>query len=326
MAKHHKADNGKTGNGNVAQVAENPATMDKEAVAAINEDFDEVGTFECHCTITIGDSTITHHLNTISYSIKQESNVSMFAFNETYTYMCNKPYVSGDSDKMIKTYLDAIQKLCLQSIGIMTVGSMQSVPNRKPLQILFNSRSNKTILNYGALPKGCHPKTVAGTKVTGLHGMKMLNQETLLENVGFLEVSPTQRIPSPIKATMFNNPDSVHNLILGMDVMQVLDININCSTWNGNQVPFRPSNYFDDATFIVITITDANALPWIQIAYNIALQVGANESNSNCTAAKAFNSQTAAGSCKSICQIQKTLSGQTSTLKGSLRSEKGIHS
>ena len=95
--------------------------------------------------------------------------------------------------------------------------------------------------NIRALPKGAHAKTVPGTKVTGVHGGRVLNQEVLLEDIGFPEFSPTQRIPGPIRATIFHNDDSVYDIILGMDVMQVLGIDVSCSTktvtWNGLKVP-----------------------------------------------------------------------------------------
>ena len=70
----------------------------------------------------------------------------------------------------------------------------------------------------------------------------------------FPEFSPTQRIPGPIRATVFDNPDSVYDIILGMDTLQVLEFDISCSTktvtFNGNTIPFRPKNYFDQVNFL----------------------------------------------------------------------------
>ena len=135
----------------------------------------------------------------------------------------------------------------------MTVGMVQNVRNTKPLKVLFDTGSDKTMANMRILPKGAHAKTVNGTRVTGVHGGRVLNQEVLLGEVSFPEFSPTQRIPGPIRATVFHNPESNYDIILGMDVMQVLGIDINCSTktitWNGNTVPVRPSNYFEEANF-----------------------------------------------------------------------------
>ena len=119
----------------------------------------------------------------------------------------------------------------------MTVGSLQSTSNATPLRCLFDTGSDTTLVNRRALPKGAHPKTVSGTNVTGIHGVQHLKQEVLLEDIGFPEFSPTQRIPGPVRTKVFNNPNAAYDVILGMDLMQVLGIDICCSTktvaWSG---------------------------------------------------------------------------------------------
>ena len=49
---------------------------------------------------------------------------------------------------------------------------------------------------------------------------------------------------------VFKNPKSTYDAIIGMDLMQILGIIVDCATktifWNGNCVPFRPSDYFED--------------------------------------------------------------------------------
>ena len=134
--------------------------------------------------------------------------------------------------------MDITQNSRLCSISIMTLGLVQNVPNNRPLKVLFNTGSDKTMANIRILPKGAHAKSVTGTRVTGVHGGKLLNQEILLSDIRFPEFSPTQHIPGPTRATVFTNPESNYDIILGMDVMQVLGININCSTktvsWNQN--------------------------------------------------------------------------------------------
>ena len=78
---------------------------------------------------------------------------------------------------------------------------------------------------------------------------KILNQEVLLEDIGFPKFTPTQQIPGPICVTVFHNLESNYDVILSMDIMQVLGIDFSCSTktvpWNELMIPFRPSNYFD---------------------------------------------------------------------------------
>jgi hypothetical protein len=49
---------------------------------------------------------------------------------------------------------------------------------------------------------------------------------------------------------VFKNPESNYDAIIGMDLMQILGIIVDCATktifWNGNRVPFRSSDYFED--------------------------------------------------------------------------------
>jgi hypothetical protein len=85
-------------------------------------------------------------------------------------------------------------------------------------------------VNFRALPKGANARTVTGTKVTGVHSVKPLDQEVLLEDIGFPEFSPTQRIPGRVRTKVLNNHDAAYDVVLGMDLMQVLGIDIRCST------------------------------------------------------------------------------------------------
>jgi hypothetical protein len=79
-------------------------------------------------------------------------------------------------------------------------------------------------VNLRALPKGAHAKTVTSTSVTGVHGARLLNKEVLLEDIGFPEFSPTQRIPGPVRAKVFHDPDAAYDVILSMDLLQVLEV------------------------------------------------------------------------------------------------------
>ena len=113
---------------------------------------------------------------------------------------------------------------------------------------------------YGILWLNAHAKTGTGTRITNIHGGKILNQEVLLEDIGFPKFNPTQQIPGPIHATVFHNLEYNYNIILGMDIMQVLGIDVSCSTktvsWNGLMIPFLPSNYFDKATIFAFAMEE----------------------------------------------------------------------
>ena len=107
---------------------------------------------------------------------------------------------------------------------------IQKNDSGQPLKILFDTGSDKTMFNLRALPKGTSPKTVDGQRVVGVHGVELLNREVLLEDICLPEFSATQRVAGPIRAVIFNNKESTYDVIIGMDVMQVLGIVVDCAT------------------------------------------------------------------------------------------------
>jgi hypothetical protein len=72
----------------------------------------------------------------------------------------------------------------------------------------------------------------------------------MLDGIHFPEFSPTTKVAKSIKAAVFDNKHLSYDVIIGMDIMQPLGFQINCSTltisWNENTIPFRPVNYFDN--------------------------------------------------------------------------------
>jgi hypothetical protein len=76
------------------------------------------------------------------------------------------------------------------------------------------------------------------------------NQDVLLKDITLPEFLSSQHIPGPICAIVMNM-DAQYDLIIGMDVMQVVGLDLhNLSktiVWNGNHLPFKSHDYFDDA-------------------------------------------------------------------------------
>jgi hypothetical protein len=72
----------------------------------------------------------------------------------------------------------------------------------------------------------------------------------LLTDITLPEFSLSQRIPGPIRALIMPM-DTQYDLIIGIDVMQVIGLDlINSSktiVWKGNYVLFKSYDYFDDA-------------------------------------------------------------------------------
>ena len=223
-----------------------------------SEDLESNGTFSLVCYADECEILHTsHHLDDLSFLASSQVKSSLSQPNHdvllAYASFCEDLYSNGEykSGNEITQNLDVTKSLRLRSVGLMTARHVQKHKCRRPFKVLFDTGSDKTLISQRALPIGANPKTIDARQVTGIHGTQKLNQEVLLTDIAFPEFSPTQRVPGPIQATVFNNADSPYDVIVGMDVMQALGIDVQCSTqtvsWNNNMIPFRPPNYFNDS-------------------------------------------------------------------------------
>jgi hypothetical protein len=130
------------------------------------------------------------------------------------------------------------------------IGSIQHTKVNILLKVKFDSGSYKTIFNRSSLPQGIEPSTGKKWKVSGVNASSVINQYIMLTDITLPEFSSSQHIPGPICALIMP-VDAQYDLIIGMDVMQVIGlVLINSSktiVWNGNHVPFKSYDYFDDA-------------------------------------------------------------------------------
>jgi hypothetical protein len=80
-----------------------------------------------------------------------------------------------------------------------------------------------------------------------MNASSTIDQDVLLKDITLPEL---QQIPGPICAIVMDT-DTQYDLIIGMDIMQVigLDLHISSKTivLNDHRVPFKPHDYFDDA-------------------------------------------------------------------------------
>ena len=209
-----------------------------------------------HVNLSLDDDDSPHHLDCISYFslLQKESGLSATLSSNAFASMMEEVYINGDSEVKLEMDFSKISSLRLRATGIMFAKKIQKNGSGQPLKVLFDTGSDKTLFNLRALPKGTSPKTSKGQRVVGVHNTEFLNQEVLLEDICFPEFSATQRIPGPIRAVVFQNPESTYDVIIGMDLMQTLGIIVDCATktifWNGNRVPFRPADYFEDPSGI----------------------------------------------------------------------------
>jgi hypothetical protein len=72
-----------------------------------------------------------------------------------------------------------------------------------------------------------------------------------IENMTLPEFSSTQCVSGPLRVFVMNNHDSQYDLIIGMDVLQILGIDIHNSSktivWDTLCVLFKPQDYFKGA-------------------------------------------------------------------------------
>jgi len=234
------------------------STTTQAHAAAINDiNVDQSKSF-LHTFVSVTDDACssTHHLDVFSSPLHFETTTlpnenGSIPLDERLTQEVDECFALGENVTVTPHY--DLKSLRLRSTSVMTVGSIQNTPNKKPLRVLFDTGADVTMANYRILPKGANPKTVPATNITGVHDSNQHNQQILIEDVGLPEFSPSQRIPGPIRATMFRNDKCQYDLIIGMDLLQVLGIQIDCATktvtWQDMRIPFRPSNYFDIASF-----------------------------------------------------------------------------
>jgi hypothetical protein len=235
----------------IAQAINDCSDYGSDASAYFGNEF--AGT--CHCDSYVVQYEPTHHLTDISFvaPTAMQSNLPTFTYDENFPSFRNEIYEEGDSRITYNPITENYKSLRLRAISIMNVNSVQGTPNHAPLRVLFDTGADVSMFNFRALPTGAHPKTGLGTRVTGIHGAKVMNQEVLLSGITFPKFSGTQKVPGPIQFTMFQNPESSCDVILGMDTLQVLGFDIICATttitWNKNMIPFRPIDYFNETVF-----------------------------------------------------------------------------
>jgi hypothetical protein len=239
----NKSNNGKAAPQDQAKVAQeapsNPTGMMAQNDLYPNQFYGMSSSF-----VTSADENLMSHPG--MSSSQGESNAST---STSFTSLCDDIYYSGDLDiKLIPNYMIQQSQGTPRPISIMSVKYIQDQENHHPLKVLFDSGSDHTMFNRRALPKGATPKLVQGKRIVGLHGVETHNNQVFLKDVSLPEFSASQRVPGPLPCIVFDNAQTIYDVIIGNDLMTKLGIDIHSSTktvsWFEHEIPFRSSDYF----------------------------------------------------------------------------------
>jgi hypothetical protein len=136
---------------NVVTVEAQPVankSNDSQVVALNNVQSMDCGTFIPEYFVSRDCLNPTHHLDAIAFTAQQKQLNGSFSLNKTYSTVCDEVYSTGDNDLTIKTFTDVTQPLRLCAISVMTVGKIQNTENHKPLRVLFDTGSDRTMANF----------------------------------------------------------------------------------------------------------------------------------------------------------------------------------
>jgi hypothetical protein len=197
------------------------------------------------------DDPLSHHLNDASFLAMQENTtkdmcdeiVSMFVKHCADEYSCQV------SENTISESFDSQLQLRATSYTIVT--TIQHTNVNCMLRVLFDSGSDKTLIKQSSLPLGITPSIGRKSKVIGVTSSSIMDWEVFIENMTLPEFSSTQRVSGPLRVFVMDNNNSHYDLIIGMEVMQILGIDIhNCTktiVWDTLRIPFKPQDYFQGA-------------------------------------------------------------------------------
>jgi hypothetical protein len=177
------------------------------------------------------EESVTHHLGEISLSAEQQAvnrKVLNSEFLIMFTHHIDELYSTRDSDLAQDISKHEVQSSRLRSTSIAIVGSIQQTKVNILLKVLFDSRSDKTIFKRSSLSQGIEPSTGKRHKVSGMNASSVTNQDVLLTDITLPEFLLSQRIPGPICAIVMKM-DAQYDLIIGMDVMQVIGLDLHNS-------------------------------------------------------------------------------------------------
>jgi hypothetical protein len=172
------------------------------------------------------DESVTHHLNELTLDAFQREVAANFLSNEfihVFAQYCDDSYSSGVSDVKLKDFSKILLKLRSTSLAI--VGTIQQTKTNALWKVLFDSRSDITIVKQSSLPSGIETTTGKKCKILGVNTSSTIDQDVLLKDITLPEFSSLQRIPGPIHAIVMDT-DTQYDLIIGMDIMQVIGLDL----------------------------------------------------------------------------------------------------
>lgn len=174
--------------------------------------------------------------------------------SNTFSTLCDTIFSSGDSDIKLtpNNSINYISDL-VRPTTVMACKLIQDKQNDRPLRVLFDSGSDKTMINRRVLPRGTIPTMAQGTRILGVHGWEVHRHEILLQDIMLPEFSTSIRIEGPVRAIVYNNDESDYDIIIGNDLLRTLKIDLCASIlsvkWLENVISYHPYNYFHPTSF-----------------------------------------------------------------------------
>ena len=201
-------------------------------------------------------TTLIHHFDVLSFDSFLAQELNVYTYDEMadlYVSHCLDSYSSGELNEHSSNFQSFDSVLCLRATSHAIVHTMQHTRVNRLMRVLFDTGADKTMIKRSAIPKGINPSSGRKRKVTGVTSSVIMDKEIVIENMILPEFSPTKRVSGPITCIVMDNESSQYDLILGMDLMQLLGIDIHTSTktviWDGLRVPFKPRDYFTSELF-----------------------------------------------------------------------------
>ena len=168
-------------------------------------------------------------------------------------FLLNDSIIRIPTAKMsLKDAAESMNKKKLSPITLMLWKKIGGVESGKPLRTLWDSGGGNTMVNKRALPPGAEIKVDPNARpCQTVAGVFNANQSTKLRG-GILPEFDSHRRIYGITATVFDDPNCSHDIIIGRDLLDelgiVIDFQNHCVKWLDRTVLMKPPDHWQSHT------------------------------------------------------------------------------